>query len=68
MRLDSLLREEETLTDFPVHEAVSHELQHLDFPGGRLLREFPQNRRVERDHGTERLVLRRAAAASKRRL
>ena len=52
MRLDGLFREEEALTDLPVHEAVSHELQHLDFPGGRLLREFPQDRRVERDHCT----------------
>ena len=52
VRLHRLLREEEPLTDLAVHEAVCDELQHLDLPGGRLLRELTQNRRVERDHRT----------------
>ena len=40
VRLDRLLREEETLADLAVDEAVGHELENLDLARGRLLLEF----------------------------
>ena len=49
MRLDRLLREEELLTDLPVHQAVGDELQHLDLARRRLLLELAK-RALKRNH------------------
>ena len=49
MRLHRLLRQEQTLADLTVDEAVGDELQHLDLASRRLLLERA-NRRLERDH------------------
>jgi hypothetical protein len=49
VRLHRLLREEESLTDLAVHEAVGDQLEHLDLPHRRLLLELAQ-RALERDH------------------
>src|SRR5579862_2690291 len=49
MRLDRLLREEELLTDLPVHQAVGDELQHLDLARRRLLLELAE-RALKRNH------------------
>src|SRR3569833_2247936 len=48
VRLDRLLREEEPLTDLPVHEAVRDQLKDLDLPHRRLLLQLPE-RALERD-------------------
>jgi hypothetical protein len=47
--LDGLLREEETVADLAVHEALRDELKHLDLAGGRGLLER-RRARVELDH------------------
>jgi hypothetical protein len=49
MRLDRLLREEKTVSDLAVHEAVGDELKHFDLAGRRLLLELLERTR-ERDH------------------
>jgi len=49
VRLHRFLREEQLLADFPVHQAVGDELQHLDFPRRRLLLELAK-RVLKRDH------------------
>ena len=51
VRLDGLLREEESLADLAVHEAVCNQLQDLDLTRSRVLSELPRCRRCERDHG-----------------
>jgi hypothetical protein len=51
VRLDRLLREEEALADFAVHEPIGDELENLDLTGGRILSELPRRGRSERDHG-----------------
>src|SRR5215210_7773654 len=43
--LHSLLREEETMADFPVDEALRDELEDFDLPGGRLLLELLEGSR-----------------------
>jgi len=42
VRLDRLLREEESHSDLAVHEAVGDQLEHLDLACGRLLLELLQ--------------------------
>ena len=68
VRLHRFLGEEEALADLAVHEAVGDELQHLDLASRRLLCEFARAGGLNAMTAPERLVLRRAAAASKRRL
>jgi hypothetical protein len=48
--LDRLFREEEALTDLPVHEPVRDELKDLDLPCRGLLPDLPRRGRGERDH------------------
>ena len=66
VRLHRLFGEEESLADLAVDEAVSHELQDLDLAGG-----WTSSRVLGGVKGItapRRLELRRAAAASNRRL
>ena len=49
VRLHRLLRQEETMPDLAIHEAVRDQLQDFDLTIGRLLLELPQGAR-ERDH------------------
>src|SRR3954454_3904583 len=58
VRFDSLLRQEETLADFAVHEAVGDQLKHLDLARGRLLPELGYGGGERDDVG--RIVVRRA--------
>ena len=48
VRLHGLLREEQPLSDFPIHEPVGDELENLYFPRRRLLFELAK-RVLERD-------------------
>ena len=50
--LDGLLREEETLADLPIDEAVRDELKNLDLSCRRILADLPRGRRREGDHRT----------------
>ena len=53
VRLDRLLREEESLTDLAVDQPVGDELEDLDLARRRLLLELPEcRRRGERDDGS----------------
>ena len=52
MRLHRLLGQVEALSDLAVHEAVRHQLQHLDLARGRFLLQLAQDRRSERDYGS----------------
>ena len=49
VRLHGFLRQEQLLADFPVHEPVGNQLQHLDLPPCRLLLELAK-RALQRDH------------------
>ena len=51
MGLDRLLREEETLADLAIDEAVRDELKDLDLSSCRVLADLPRGGRSERDHG-----------------
>lgn len=51
VRLDRFLRQEQALTDLPVHEPVGDELQHLHLASCRLLLERAR-RRLQREHGS----------------
>ena len=48
--LHRLLRQEESLADLTVDQAVGHELENLDLASRRLLLELAERRR-KRDHG-----------------
>ena len=52
VRLDGLLREEETLADLSIDEAVRDELKNLDLSCRRILADLPRRRRREGDHRT----------------
>ena len=49
--LDRLFGEEETLTDFAIHEPVRDELQHLDLSCRRVLPELARDLRGKGDNG-----------------
>ena len=48
MALHGLLAEEQPDADFPVHEPIGDQLEHLDLPGGRILPRL-LGRRLEGD-------------------
>lgn len=66
VRLDGFLREEETLADLAIDEAVRDELENLDLSSRRILADLPRRRRRERDHraATSRATPRRGGLES----
>jgi hypothetical protein len=52
VRLDGLLRKEETLADLTIDEAVRDELKNLDLSCRRILTDLPRRRRCEGDYRT----------------
>jgi hypothetical protein len=66
VRLDGLLREEETLADLTIDEAVRDELKNFDLSSRRILADLPRRRRRERDHcaATSRATPRRGGLES----
>jgi hypothetical protein len=63
VRLDRLLREEETLADLPIDESVRDELKNLDLARSRVLSDFARGRRGEWD---DRAVATRATSRRSR--